>query len=287
MGLTSQAIEHAHNLRQMPRVPSLPASTIEILSKILGDGATGSSISRTFSSLNIKEPPGESTKWKRLYNTLCQLQSQEKSSNCVLKVIAEILAPALFADRIDNFNDLKFRINMVLCLHGVEYRSDGTFSECDKAKSLDEAERRLHKMQALLRGRSIHDEVHKYCRAELMQQNYFHAVFEACKGLAQRIREKGNLDLDGEKLVNAAFMGDAPALAINSLRTETEKSEQIGFGNLVKGCFSAVRNPRAHEPKILWREDNDTADLLTLISLLHRKLDNCHPTKPFQFSPNT
>ncbi len=44
---------------------------------------------------------------------------------------------------------------------------------------------------------------------------------------------------------------------------------------LLKGCFTAVRNPLAHEPKLLWQGEDDAADYLTLISLLHRKLDAC------------
>jgi hypothetical protein len=42
---------------------------------------------------------------------------------------------------------------------------------------------------------------------------------------------------------------------------------------LLKVCFAAIRNPRAHEPKVLWKDENDAADYFTLISLLHRKLD--------------
>ncbi|MDI3485355.1 MAG: hypothetical protein PWQ50_575 [Methanolobus sp.] len=74
------------------------------------------------------------------------------------------------------------------------------------------------------------------------------------------------------------FAIERPILAINSLRTETEKSEHKGFAMLLKGCFGAIRNPLAHEPKILWEGEDDAADYLSLISLLHRKLDNCAPT---------
>lgn len=42
---------------------------------------------------------------------------------------------------------------------------------------------------------------------------------------------------------------------------------------VLKGCFSAIRNPLAHEPKIMWKGEDDAADYLTLISLFHRKLD--------------
>jgi len=113
-----------------------------------------------------------------------------------------------------------------------------------------------------------------------MHDNYFHAVFEAAKGLAQRIREMTGVQLDGAALVDKVFACDRPLLAFNRLETETEKSEHKGFATLLKGCFAAIRNPLAHEPKILWEGEEDAADYLTLISLLHRKLDGCFRT-PF------
>ena len=125
----------------------------------------------------------------------------------------------------------------------------------------------------------MHHEVLKYCRTELLQDNYFHAVFEASKGLAQRIRDLSGIQSDGAALVDRVFSIERPILAINTLQTETEKTEHKGFAALLKGCFGAVRNPLAHEPKILWDGEDDAADYLSLISLLHRKLDCCTPTK--------
>ena len=127
-------------------------------------------------------------------------------------------------------------------------------------------------------GRRIHPEILKYCQAELMQHNYFHAVFEASKGLAQRIRDKSGVDGDGAKLVDSVFSVNGPVLAFNTLQTEIDKTEHKGFTALLKGCFAGVRNPLAHEPKIMWDGEDDAADYLTLISLLHRKLDDCIPT---------
>lgn len=124
----------------------------------------------------------------------------------------------------------------------------------------------------------MHPEVLKYCRTELMQDNYFHAVFEATKGLAQRIRDMSDIQADGATLVDRVFSIEQPILAFNTLRTDTEKSEHKGFAALLKGCFAAVRNPLAHEPKILWDGEDDAADYLSLISLLHRKLDDCVST---------
>jgi uncharacterized protein (TIGR02391 family) len=84
-----------------------------------------------------------------------------------------------------------------------------------------------------------------------------------------------DLHSDGAALIDAAFSIEDPILFFNSLQTESERSEHKGFAQLLKGCFGAIRNPLAHEPKILWEGENDAADYLTLVSLLHRKLDRC------------
>lgn len=43
---------------------------------------------------------------------------------------------------------------------------------------------------------------------------------------------------------------------------------------LMKGLFSTFRNPTAHAPKVLWATSRQQAlDMLTLASMLHRRLD--------------
>jgi len=61
-------------------------------------------------------------------------------------------------------------------------------------------------------------------------------------------------------------------LAINPL--VTEKGEQRGFANLLFGFFGTIRNPLAHNPKIEWDMcEQDALDILTMLSLIHRKLN--------------
>lgn len=106
------------------------------------------------------------------------------------------------------------------------------------------------------------------------QKNYFHAVLEAVKGVAERVRQMSGLQSDGAELVNDAFGMKAPILAINQLVTDSEKSEQKGFSQLLIGLFGTVRNPLAHAPKIAWpMPEDDALDILTLVSFVHRKLD--------------
>jgi uncharacterized protein (TIGR02391 family) len=51
--------------------------------------------------------------------------------------------------------------------------------------------------------------------------------------------------------------------------------EQRGFMNLLKGLFGTFRNTAAHAPKITWKiDEQDALDILSLISLVHRRLDS-------------
>jgi uncharacterized protein (TIGR02391 family) len=197
----------------------------------------------------------------------------------VIDFIRSFLIPARFVGRSEEFEARRGELNAILAFSGIEYGPDGKFRRCAVAQTLDEAERRVRTIQTKFQGRRIHPEVLKYCRTELLQDNYFHAVFEATKGLAQRIRDASGINADGVALVDRVFSIERPILAINTLQTETEKTEHKGFVALLKGCFAAIRNPLAHEPKILWEGEDDAADYLSLISLLHRKLDDCVLTR--------
>ncbi len=200
------------------------------------------------------------------------------SANGVLDFIQAFLVPARFVGRREEFENHREKLNEILSFSGIEFGPDGKFRERTPARTLDEAEKRLRTIQTKFKGRRLHPEVLKYCNTELLQHNFFHAVFEASKGLAQRIRDNSGVDADGAALVDRVFSVERPVLAFNTLQTETERSEHKGFAALLKGCFAAVRNPLAHEPKILWEGEEDAADYLSLISLLHRKLDDCVPT---------
>lgn len=130
----------------------------------------------------------------------------------------------------------------------------------------------------------MHADVLRFCRAELLQENYFHAVFEAMKSIAAKLRELSGLNVDGAELVQRAFaipMSGRPLLAINGLVTETDRGEQRGFVNLLVGLFGTIRNPAAHNPKIEWdMSEQDALDILTMASLVHRKLDRTTISRP-------
>jgi uncharacterized protein (TIGR02391 family) len=70
-------------------------------------------------------------------------------------------------------------------------------------------------------------------------------------------------------------LSSGPRVVFNSLATDWERSEQTGIATLLKGLFSTFRNPTAHAPKVLWAVSRrDALDMLTLASMLHRRLDH-------------
>jgi uncharacterized protein (TIGR02391 family) len=262
----------------MAVLPSFPEGQIEALARLLGECGSGTDISRVFQDRGLVDNSGESTKWRRLHWVFCESQRKYGCANHIVDFIQAFLVPSRFVGRSQEYESHRQPLNAVLAFSGLELGTDGKCRTCNIATTLEEAERRLNTLHSKFKGRRIHSEVLKYCRIELLQENYFHAVFEAAKGLAQRMRELSGVQGDGAALVDRIFSIDRPVLAINSLQTETEKSEHKGFAMLLKGCFAAVRNPLAHEPKILWQGEDDAADYLSLISLLHRKLDDCVAT---------
>lgn len=262
----------------MSAVPAFSEGQIESLARHLGECGSGTDISRVLHDRGLVDGSGQSTKWRRLYWVFLDSQRRHGCANHVVSFIGAFLTPARFVGRHQEFEQRREELNAILAFSGLEFGQDGVFRQREAARTLDQAECRLRTIRAKFRDRRIHSEVLKYCRTELLQDNYFHAVFEASKGLAQRIRDISGIQTDGAALVDRVFSMDRPVLAINTLQTETERSEHKGFAALLKGCFAAVRNPLAHEPKILWEGEEDAADYLSLISLLHRRLDDCVKT---------
>ena len=166
------------------------------------------------------------------------------------------------------------KVNRALAFAGLEMDAQGVLGATDVARTIPEAERRARELREDLVRRGVHPDVLAFCRAELLADDHFHAVLEAVKSIADKMRSRTGLLDDGSALVDRALGGDPPMLAINNHQTQDEKSEQRGFANLVRGAFGMFRNPTAHAPRVHWpmaREDAE--DLLSLVSLMHRRLD--------------
>jgi uncharacterized protein (TIGR02391 family) len=261
----------------MDRIAPFDSQHLEAACRVLADtsrGLTGPQIGHILQDMNVADVSPEMTKWKRLFNALGAAQNKHQVGNHLIMFINRAMNPVSSARDRDAFEWRRDEINVVLAFSGFCVREDGKVARSSKESTLAGARARAGRMRAALESRNVHDEVLKYCQAELIEENYFHAVLEATKGVAERIRQLSGLGSDGADLVNEAFAVKNPILALNPLVSETEKSEQKGFTNLLIGIFGAVRNPLAHAPKVVWpMAEQDALDILTLISFVHRKLD--------------
>jgi uncharacterized protein (TIGR02391 family) len=268
-------------------VPSFNETHLEQVCAVLADtgaGLTGSEIGSLLAQLGISDPEPTITKRKRLFVALCNRQRSDGCGNYVGQFIHRAMDPVRYTGSREMFDSRRDELNRILIFSGYFLGEDGKLCHKQAAKTLDEAEERADKLRSELRRRGVHPDVLKFCRAELVRNNYFHAVLEATKSVAEKIRQRSGLTNDGASLVDDAFaLGKTgiPRLAFNSLRTETERNEQNGMINLMKGMFSAFRNPTAHAAKLSWTiTEQDAFDLLTLASLLHRRIDSAVPTNP-------
>ena len=260
----------------------MPSSVIECISNIIGDthsGLSGSEIHRLLLQANIEDttnPEERLAKRKNLYNSLANEQNKNKCSNNILRFIGFVLAPNRFVNNKEEFERLRCSINQQLAFVGYELKEDGKYVEVSSASTISDVQIKAKNLKQEIEQRKGHIEIVKYCRAELLVNNYFHAVLEANKGLFQRIRDLSGINSDGIKLIEAVFSSN-PILIINNYQTSSEKNEHYGFCNLLKGLCSMFRNPTAHEPKVEWNiSEQDALEILGIISYCHRRLDNYH-----------
>jgi uncharacterized protein (TIGR02391 family) len=270
----------------MAAIPKFDEANLQAISDILGatdTGLTGSEIGRYLRECGFSDPLPQMTKRHRLYAALAEKQNSDRCANNVLGFIAHVMNPVRHVGNRDYFESERGKLNSVLAFSGLTLGEDGKLREVTTARTLTEAEAMASALRKALVERKVHADVLKFCRAELLVDNYFHAVFEATKSVAEKLREKTGLGSDGSQLVDEALgIGKAgcPRLAFNSLTSESERNEHSGLMNLIKGLFGAFRNTTAHAPKIHWNvTEQDALDVLTTISLVHRRLDSAVRTR--------
>lgn len=254
----------------------ISANVLESICNVLGDtnrGLTGSEIHKYLQRANIEDVDSNNTKRIRLYNALVECQNTQKCSNGILNFISIVLDPSLYVNNQQEYERLRMLINQQLAFVGYELKDNGQYREIERASTIADVKIKTDNLKQELQARKAHVQIFNYCKEELLQNNYFHSVLEANKGLFQRIRDLSLVQEDGNKLIEQVFSSN-PILIINNYQTASEKNEHNGFCNLLKGLCSMFRNPTAHEPKIDWEiEEQDALEILGIISYCHRRLD--------------
>lgn len=223
-----------------------------------------------------------------LYNCFANEINKNRYFDKIYAFLENALDPVCYTsqERRQKYEYLISETNKVLLLAGLEVQDNGKIRKVTTAQTLDEVDQRVKSLAQKLTDRKIHEEVKKYCIRDYLRKDYHDTVFEAAKGVAQRVRDITGLEKDGGELFQKAFSQKDPYLYFNLLQTESEISEFKGLKELLEAIFHLVRNPEAHTPKISWTIDEEAAlDVLTLISVAHKYLDKCEPV-PYKVSQN-
>ncbi len=266
--------------------PTLSDNILRAVAEVLGDtgsGLTGSEIARLIAASGLNDP-GPITKRERIYTALAERQLADGSPNNVLAFVLRAMDPVRYRGEPGVFEVRRVELNVALAFAGLRLREDGQLEPVPAAATLTEAQQRASKLRAELMRRGVAADVLRFCEPELLEGNYFHAVFEATKSVAQKLRDRTGLTVDGSSLVDAAIGidgGRTPLLAWNTLVTSNDRNEHQGVVLMMKGTFAYFRNLPAHIPKAFRVvTEQEALELLTIASFLHRRLDAAVSTSP-------
>ncbi|MGK5024840.1 TIGR02391 family protein [Janthinobacterium sp. RB2R34] len=253
---------------------------LEAIAGALGDtssGLTGSEIGFLLSASQISDVDPTATKRVRIYNAVAGDQNHRQSRVHILAFIRKSMKPERYVSNPDRFELMRGRLNQALLFAGLAVDHSGVLQEVTHVRTIAESRMRAQELRADLVKRGVHEDILKFCKEELLVSNYFHAVMEAVKSIMDKLRSKSGLNDDGASLIDKSLSGEHPLVRINTMSTDSEKSEQKGFANLLKGVAGMFRNTTAHEARIHWTMSKDDAeDLLSMASLIHRRLDKAH-----------
>lgn len=205
----------------MERITPFDAQKLEAACRVLADterGLTGTEIGYVLADCRVEDISADMTKWKRLFNALAGAQNKHQVGNHLIMFINRALDPVKYARNKEAFAWRRSELNVVLAFSGFSVGEDGKVIHTPVETTLKGARARAGALRSTLEDRGAHPEVFKYCKAELLDENYFHAVLEAIKGVGERIRTMTGLTTDGAELVNEVFSVKSPILALKEKR---------------------------------------------------------------------
>ena len=263
------------------QVDPFDADIIQGVADVLGEtreGLTNSQIDQALAQARIPNVSPGITKRHRIFNALAAHQNKHGNGRSLVAFIHTTMAPVRYRNEQALHARRTAELNEVLIYAGLAVNENGRVIRLKggAASTLDEAAQRAGSIRSELRRRGTHRRVLDYCTDELLQKNNFHAMLEASKSIPARLREMAGVQGDGASLADAILSpGKGTLVAINDGVSESDRAEQAGFANLVKGILGMFRNPTAHDPR-LHREvtDDELLEALTTMSMVHRRLDS-------------
>lgn len=124
----------------------------------------------------------------------------------------------------------------------------------------------------------IHPEIAAEARARFEAAHFADAVEAALKIVAQKVRDRTGITLDGSELMHTAFTPKRPLLIFKDPIPATQKAMQQGYMEMFAGAMTGVRNPKAHG--IVMLDQRRAIHFLFVASLLADKVDEAENSPP-------
>lgn len=238
------------------------------------DGLAGTEIDVALCAFDIRSEGPSCCKKSRLQDWVQSFDREPAGHEKIHKLLELAISLARFSKFSWCFSISQNTSNKTLLPLEWEIDEAGQLRPTQLARSIKQAHWRAGDLRHALEGQQVHRNILEYNREERVRDNYSRAVFEAVKGLFERIRETAGIDEDSWRVVEMAFGGNTPALTINTLLAATDTREQRGLVSMLKGSYAMFRNPLADQPEATWAITNqDALDLFSSLSLVHRRLD--------------
>lgn len=260
--------------------------TIHSISAILATYTTGSRITNILINLKLSDLNQYSqsssfgilhSKSDRLKHSIIDYQNRRQSGLVLIQIIEWIFNPVNFIDKEhNNWSTGRNDINQILQFSGLFLNDNGKIVKTNKVKSYTEGRKRYHSLKSQLTSLDIHARLLSACRPEILQDNYFHLIFESSKIVLTKVREISEINLDGNKLINQCFNIKKPIIVLNTLQNESERSMYWGLKSLLHEIVYLYRNPKAHEPKA-YSETSEVDAIYALVTMSRALniLDKC------------
>jgi uncharacterized protein (TIGR02391 family) len=263
-------------------LPRFRTSDLDALGAIASARFTHADIRRVLADSGVPDVAPDESKARRVAYALAAVQESSGTGNPVAGFLLAAAEPGRWHDRPDAWTEWRRQLNTILVRHGLDMGDDGLIHRVAAAGTMTEAQMRADALATKLRQRGVHPDVLRHCQAEWVADDYHHAVLEACKALAVKIRGMTGLDLDASTLVRTAFDTKHPAgpyLLVNRYVDTNDHNDHAGVQLLLEGLFRIFRNGPAHVPRIHGAvTEQDALDLMVMASYLHRRLDRATRT---------
>jgi hypothetical protein len=145
------------------------------------DGLSGSEIGELLAACQMVDIDPAITKRHRLYNAFAHDQNTRQARTHILAFIRKAMRPERFPRCPERFKPMRALVNGAIAFAGLAVDGSGVITPVEQARTLSEAQRRAQELRGDLATRGVHPDVLRFCREELVADNYFHAVLEAVK----------------------------------------------------------------------------------------------------------